>query len=197
MSGLDRIIAEILAKANEQADRIISDAHQKAAEISEKGRASREEWKHQFDETADRECHEITSRAQSANRQNRRRALLEARGQVIDEIIAEAKAQIESLPDKEYFDLMFSLFKKNAQPLDGVIRFAPADFARLPHDFSARCSQVFPECTLKLRGDMENISNGFVIEYGNILQNCSIDCIFESERQILWDKVNEILTSKA
>lgn len=197
MSGLDKIIAEILADAKAQADRILSESAEKAAEILEQGRAEREQWKHRFEEATEQECRELVSQADSAARQERRRALLKARGQVIDEIIAEAKAKIEALPDEEYFDLLFRLFEKNAQPLDGVIRFAPADYARLPEGFLERCRQVRPGYHLELAGDMESIRNGFVIEYGNILQNCSIDSIFESERQLLRDKVNEILTSQA
>lgn len=197
MSALNKIIVEILAQANIQADGIISEANKKAVEILEKGQADREEWKRQFDETTEQECREILNRAESADRQNRRRALLHARGQVIDEIIVEAKAKIEGLPDKEYFDLLFRLFEKNAQPLDGVIRFAPADYERIPDGFLERCKQVFPGHALGLSGDMEDIQNGFVIQYGNILQNCSIDGIFESERQMLRDKVYEVLTSDA
>ncbi|HHW45327.1 MAG TPA: hypothetical protein GXX17_00260 [Clostridiales bacterium] len=196
MSGLDKIIAAILEEAKAQADRIICEANQKAAEILEKGQAEREEWKRRFDETTEQECLEMINQAKSLSRQERRRALLGARGQVIDEIIAEAKAKIESLPDKEYFDLLLRLFEKNALPQDGVIRFAPADYKRIPDDFLERCKQVFPGNTLRLTGDMESIRNGFVIEYGDILQNCSIDSIFESERQMLRDKVNEVLTSE-
>ncbi|MFA5561436.1 MAG: V-type ATP synthase subunit E [Eubacteriales bacterium] len=197
MSGLDNIIAEIAVQANGKADRILSEARQKAAEILEKGRAEREEWQHRLDETTEQECLDILTQAKSATRQERRRALLRARGQVIDEIIAEAKAKIESLPDTEYFDFLFRLFEKNAQPLDGLIRFAPADYAGIPGDFLARCRQVCPGSTLRLSGDMDTIRRGFVIEYGKVLQNCSIDAIFESERQRLRDTVNEVLTSDA
>lgn len=196
MNGLDKIIAQIIAEAKAQADSIIGEANQKAAEILEKGQAEHEEWKRRFDETTEQECLEMINQAKSAGRQDRRRALLLARGQVIDEIVAEAKAKIESLPDKEYFDLLFRLFEKNALPQDGVIRFSPADYKRIPDDFLERCRQVFPGNTLRLTGDMEDIHNGFVIEYGKILQNCSIDSIFESERQLLRDKVNEVLISE-
>lgn len=195
MSGLNKIMAEIMAKANNQSNEIINEANQKAAEITKKGQVEREEWKRQFEETVEQENREIISRAESTNRQSRRRALLSVRGEVIDEIIAEAKANIESLPTKEYFDFLFILFKKHAQPHDGVIHFAPADYAKIPDDFLERCNQVFPDYELGISGDREDIKRGFVIQYGNILQNCSMDAIFKSKRQTLRDKVYEVLTS--
>ena len=197
MGALENIVAEILRQAGEQADAVINEAGEQAAAILERGRADREEWQRQFDETAEQEYREIAKQAESADRQARRQALLKERSRVIDEVIAGAKAKILDMPDKEYFDLLFRLYEKNALPLDGVIRFAPADFARITDGFLERCKQVFPDKTLELYGDMDSISRGFVIEYGNILQNCSIDGVFDSEGQTLRDKVHEALISDA
>jgi len=197
MSTLDKIIEEILEQARGQADAIINGANEKAADIASQAQADRDEWKRQLDETAASENLERANRAESGRRQNRRRALLNARGQVIDAVIAYTKAKIIRLPDGEYSDFLFRLFEKNAQPLDGSIRVAPSDFARLRNDFLARCRSVFPENKLELSGDADGIENGFVIEYGNVIQNCSLDGIFEAEGQALRDRVNEVLTSGA
>ena len=117
------------------------------------------------------------------------------RNKVIDEVLSEAKAKIMNLPDKEYSDFLFNLFNNNAQPLDGVLRFVPADYARLSEGFLQRCRQAFPDHDLQISGDMEGIVRGFVIQYGNILINCSIDSIFESEGQVLRDRIYEVLVT--
>ena len=105
MNGLDKIIEEILAQANTKANEILSEANEKTSEILEKGQIAREEWGQQFDEAAELECLELVKQGESANRQNRRRALLETRNQVIDEIIAEAKAKLTDEADKERFKI--------------------------------------------------------------------------------------------
>ena len=197
MSTLDRITEEILAQANAQADKILTAANRKAAEILAKGKSEREERERLLREASEQEYRDIARRAESAGRQARRRALLQARNLAVDEAVGEAKANILALPDGTYFDLLFGLFRKNAQPRDGVVRFAPADRARLPGDFVGRCGQVFPECALTLGEDMCGIANGFVVEYGDILQNCSIDGIFESEGQALRDAAWQALTTDA
>jgi len=59
-----------------------------------KGQADREEWKRHFEEAAEQERLEIVKQAESADRQSRRRALLEVRNQIIDEVIYEAREKL-------------------------------------------------------------------------------------------------------
>ncbi|MCL2434319.1 MAG: V-type ATP synthase subunit E [Clostridia bacterium] len=193
MSALDRIIADIARQAREKADGILEEAGQRAAEIRALGEASCADKQREFDDATERECAQIKSRAESAHRQSRRRALLQAHHEVIDEVIAEAKAVILGLPEGDYFEFLFRLFEKSAQPKDGVIRFAPADATRLPDGFLARCGRVFPDNTLELLENADGIERGFIIEYGPVLQNCSVEGIFEAQGQTLREKAYEIL----
>lgn len=197
MDGLDRIIDEIIREARAQADEILRTANEEAAQILAKGHGEDEKLKQQIEETKAQACSAVAELAAAADRQARRRALLKVRNQMIDDIIAEAKSTIENLPANKYFELLFQLYEKNAQPKDGSICFAPVDYIRIPEGFIERCNQVFPGNTLELfegtPPDMEDIPNGFMIRYGNILQNCSIDSIFECNEQSFRDKVNDCL----
>ena len=103
MSALDKIIAGISKQANTQAAEILFEANKKAAEILKKGQAEYEELKRRLEESAHQECQEISSRAESENRRNRRLALLEVRNQVISEVISEAKTELVARNDKERF----------------------------------------------------------------------------------------------
>jgi V/A-type H+-transporting ATPase subunit E len=197
MNALDRIIQEISKQSQAHAASLIHEAKQQADEILSKGRADRDQLQQQSEEADRREYLEIVKRSEDADRQSRRRALLKARNQAIDEVIAEAKAKIENLPDEEYFNFLFCLFEKNALPRNGVIRFGPVDYVRIPDSFLERCEQVFPDYALEMSGNIESMSHGFVIDYGNVLQNCLIEEIFVSEGQKLRDKVYAILTNEA
>ena len=193
MNGLNKIIDEIIMEAEVQAAKIVASAAETANENSAKVRAEHEVWKQEFSKPIKQECDRIIKHGESSDRQKRRSALLNVRNQSIDEIIMEAKSKITKLPDEEYFELLFRLFEKNAQPMDGIICFAEAEYAKIPLDFIDRCGRVFPENTIKLSESNEEIRNGFIIKYGNIIQNCSIDSIFESNKQSFRDKVNEYL----
>jgi len=107
MSALDKIIDGILKQANEKANGILDEGNQKAAEILKKGEAERAGRKRQLEEIAERECLEIVNRAQSADRQNRKLALLQVRNQVLDEVIAEAKARLTDGADQNRFNMVW------------------------------------------------------------------------------------------
>ena len=193
MSALDRIIEGILEQANAKADGILAEANKLAAEILENGESDRAEQEALFEEAANRECREIADRASSADRQNRRRALLQIRNKAVDEVISEAKAKIAGMPEKEYFDFMFRLFEKNFQQVDGVIRFASTDFNRIPEGFLNRCKQLAPGHALELSEDTGGVGQGFVVQYGDIFQNCSLDSVFEAAEQELRDMAYAVL----
>ena len=197
MSALDKIIEGIMEQAELKAGGILAEAGAAAAEILKRGESERAEQGARLGEVSERECREVADRARSADRQVRRHALLEARNRAIDEVISEARARIANMPDGEYFDLLFRLYEKNAQPFDGVMRFDPADFARLPDGFLERCRQVSPGFALEASEGSHGIGRGFVIQYGDIFQNCSFDSIFEAEEQNLRDMVYAVLTQKA
>jgi len=187
MSALDHIISEINRMAHEKAAQLLAHANEQAIEIKQQGAQERDAFELQIEQKTSTQCGEIESRAQSANRQQRRLALLETRNEVIDLAITEARVRILNMPSEAYFDLLFRLFAQNAQPLDGVLRFGAADIANIPSNFLVRCKQVHPEHALTLSGDTEAGHDG------NILQNCLLDEIFHSLLPILRDKANEVL----
>ena len=138
---------------------------------------------------AENEHKKIISHSQSSDRQNRKQKLLSIKRKVIKDIVAESKNQIEKFPTKEYFDLLLMLFEKNAlKDQNGDIYFSKNDLKRLPKDFIKRCNEKLSEASIRLAGESENINNGFLITYGKIEINCSIDSIFESNSQLLEDK---------
>ena len=107
MSALDKIIEGILAQAQAEADGILTEAGQAAADIRAKGLAEREDLRQRLEEASAQECLEITKRAESADRQARRLALLAVRNQVIDEVMAEAKARLAEQADPERFQTVW------------------------------------------------------------------------------------------
>ena len=106
MSALDKIIEEIMAQAHAQADQILADAGQRAAEIRAEGQAECDAYQRRFEQTAEPECREIANRAQSTDKQARRLALLAVRNQVLDEVLDEAKAKLAQQADPGRFQIV-------------------------------------------------------------------------------------------
>jgi len=192
MSALNRILNEIDQLAAETKEHILAQAQQTAAEITAQSAQECHALEQQMQQQAQLLYTEAQQRAQSSNRLARRRALLQARNEVIDDVIAQAKDQIITMPQEDYFELLFHLFEQNAQPLDGVLHIGAADFDAMPPGFVARLQQVQPDHSLAL-AEQNPAGHGFVIEYGNVLYNCMIDAIFQAQWQALRDKIHEVL----
>ncbi len=193
MSGLDKIAETIKKEAQAKADKIIAQAQAKAGDIAKKAAAEMDEYKKSYQETISREAQAVRERYAADGRQARKQALLKARSMVIEDTIAKAKDSIKNLPDGEYFDFLLNICLKNAQSGQGELYFAQADLDRLPGDFMQRCNAGIADGSLELAGGTPGMENGFIIKYGNIEQNCSIDSIFESKRNLLWDTANSCL----
>ncbi len=193
MSGLEKIADSIKSEAKAKADEIIAEAKAKVKHIEDTAAAVMEKQKRADAEVAEREADKVFEIFASENRQNRKQALLKARSDVIDSAVSEAKSRIENLPPDQYFDLMYKICVKNAQRGEGRLYFARKDYDRLPDGFVERCNKDIKDGSVVLEGATDQIDGGFMIVYGKIEQNCSVDSLFETNKNQIWDAVNKSL----
>lgn len=196
MSGLDKIIGAIEGEAKQTADGLLAEAKKSVDAINQKAKENEALYKQSFFDEVEFECRQIVDRAASDDRQSRKGYLLKVRSDAIDGVIEEARAKVDALPISEYFDFLYHIFVRSALPAEGVIRFALRDAERLPGDFIDRCNKALAEGSVKLGEPTDGIAAGFLIAYGKIEQNCSVDSVFESNRNMLSDKVNAYLTAQ-
>ncbi len=197
MSGMDRIVETISREAGEKAEEILSQAKAQAAAIEQNAAAKREEHSRKAEELAQKEAENVLARYASENRRQRKEALLKAKSALVEDVIREAKDKILSLPESDYFDLMQRLFERNVQPGNGKLYFAKKDYDRLPDGWMQRIAAAVQGGGVELAGSTDKIAHGFVIVYGKIEQNCSLESIFESERSRMVDAVNACLEQEA
>jgi V/A-type H+-transporting ATPase subunit E len=197
MSGLDKISETILKEAQEKADGIIAQARAKAQEIEKDAAARTDDYTRRYAGKIKRETQAVAERYASDNRQRRKREILRTRSMVINDTVQKAKAKLVSLPDGEYFDFLRKVCVRNAQSGEGRLYVAGRDSGRLPGDFIDKCNAGISGGSVKLAGSADTIENGFIIMYGRIEQNCSVDSIFESNNNLLLDTVNACLQEQA
>ncbi len=193
MSGLDNIAGQIRQDAQQKADGILAQANADAQKIADAAAAELAEYKKQYARQMELDAAQIAGRFESENRQQRKQALLQVRAKVIGEVVEEAKQKLVSLPSEAYFDLMKNICVKNAQPGEGKLYFSREDSGRLPDDFVEKCNAELKNGSVKLAGSTDGFQHGFLIVYGKVEQNCSIDSIFDSQKNRIWDTVNECL----
>ena len=190
MGGLERITREITEEAQKDAKRILQEADAAVEKIIANGKAQAEKQSAEAAQMLAKDLERRREMAVAANRQAQRQMMLQTRAELIGEAIAAAKEQICNLDDESYFKMMLQLFQNNAQEEAGVILFSARDLARLPAGFIEQLNATLKTGSVVL-GDPADIEYGFIIRYGDIEQNCSIDSLFAEKKSVLEDRVNQ------
>lgn len=132
--------------------------------------------------------------ARSAAELAQRRAVLAAKQEIIGEAIESARQSIYKLPDSDYFALILKMISKFSLPQEGELLFSPADLGRLPASFETSLAKS-ANGKLTVSRETRDIDGGFVLSYGGIEENCSIEALFYAARERLQDRVQELLFS--
>ncbi len=195
MAGLEKITGQIiedakasaaakLKEAQQEADRILAGAREECAAI----RAEADEQR-----ASSREIYE--GRVKSSMEQQRRTELLRAKQEIIAEVIHEAYQKLNTEDTAGYFLTMEKLLNTYALAADGEIYFSAGDLARMPADFESRIHAAAEKKggSLTLKKEPKAIEDGFILVYGGIEENCTLKALFDAKKDLLQDKVNEIL----
>ena len=122
MAGLDKILSEISAEANADAEAILSEARKEAEAIRAEAEQEAAESAERFSREAAKRADDRKSRAVSAAALKKRQLLLAEKQHLIGEVLDKAKKAFLALPDDQYFDAVIRLVEKNALAQPGQIR---------------------------------------------------------------------------
>ena len=179
MSGLENMKRQILDEANHSAEEQISKARTKAEEILREAREQMEE----------------QSAVMASSEMQRKQALLQAKQEVIQEVLNKAYQQVLHLEPESYFEMLQKLLETYALPQEGTIYFSAADLARMPQKFEDVIEQTAQKKGghLVVSKEPKDMDGGFVLVYGGIEENCTIRAMFHTKQDELSDVVQKIL----
>lgn len=184
MAGLELITGKIIS------DAVMAAEGKKATALTnaENIRAEYSEEIERVKRAADEEIDEIKAAAEESAKallkSKEREALLLVENEAIAEIIKEAKKCIEELSATEYFALLTEIYKNNAEDMEGELLLSSEDKKNMPADFLESLSKIKGKLTLS---DEDLTAKGFVVRYGKVELNCTIDAIFEDKYNIFSD----------
>ena len=145
MSGLDKMKNQILDEANHSAEAKIAEAKAKAEEIIQAAKAEAEEEAGKISQKSGEAVAIYGERVKSSCDMQRKKALLQAKQELIRGVLEKAQAQILSLETPAYFDMIREMLKKYAQPEAGTIRFSKKDLERMPEGFETEIQNIAGE----------------------------------------------------
>ena len=94
-----------------------------------------------------------------------------------------------------YFENMKHLFKKYCHSEKGQMVLGSRDLERMPDSFRTSIEETAARKggSIEISDTPGRITDGFLLIYGNIEENCTFEAIIDANRDILKDCTNRIL----
>lgn len=195
MSGLEKMKSQILDEANHSAAEQLAEAKAKAEEIIQTAKAEAEAESLKISQKSDAAVQTYAERIKSACDMQRKKSLLQAKQEVISDVLTQAYEKVLQLEDSAYFEMIRNMLDKYVQAGDGMIWFSEKDLKRLPEGFEKEIQETAKSKggTLALSREPKEMTGGFVLVYGGIEENCTMKAMFESRKDELSDHVSKLL----
>lgn len=194
MSGLDEILNIIDEQRIQNEESIIGAANQKAAAIRSEGEhKAQKAYSEQLEKGQTDAKRDFVNACASVD-SDMKRKVLDSKVKLIDSAIEATLERLAKLPEDEYFAMLKRLAEQKLRKGSGLISLSANDLKRLPADFETdiRSSAEKLGGTLEISKKPADISDGFILSYGLISENCSFRAIIESER----DEVRDTAAAK-
>lgn len=195
MSGLEKMKSQILDEARHSAETEIKKAEEQAAEMRNRAKADANAEAEKILERSKADVESFLERSASSCDMYRKKAVLKAKQEVIQEVLQKAYERIQSLDAQSYFEMVEKLLDKYTLAQEGEIYFSKEDLERMPEGFEQKIRQtaVLKGGALTVSKEPRQIDGGFILVYGGIEENCTIKALFEAKREELSDKVHSLL----
>lgn len=188
MDGINAILDRILADARDRSDYLIAQADQAAADIVAAAQTSGEQLLAQAGVLASSQAEAILSRARSAVAMEKRKAMLQARQDLIEEAIARAGLTVQNLPDTEKVSFCRSLLQASKIRKGSVILPA-AD----RHLGPAMLDGLGDSMSFTLDDESGDFTGGLIIRQGQVEENLTLDLLIKNSRTQLVQLAASIL----
>ena len=199
MTGLDKMKSQILDEAKAAAEGKIAEAKAQAEETIRSAKEDAAKQTESIPHKSNNDVSNYQERLESSIDLQKRTKILAAKQEVIAGVLEKARAKVEAMEAGEYFSMLLKMVEKYALAQDGEICMCAADLARLPEGFEAEVSRIAKEKggSLKLSGEGKQIKNGFILVYGGVEENCTINAMFDAKKDELSDIVHRLVFSQA
>ncbi|MBQ0135271.1 MAG: hypothetical protein KBS43_00850 [Oscillospiraceae bacterium] len=194
MAGLEKIIERIASDSAAKCDGIIFDAQNEAQKIKDAAAQQSSDNQAAIIEAANKEAKALVDMAESGAELEGKKLLLATRVEVINKAIDVASKKLGDMPADEYFAALYALAKKYAQSGEGTMLLSKKDLERMPKDFDKKINEGLVDgAKIAVSKDPANISDGFILVYGDVEINCTFGALIEDARDDIKDELFSII----
>lgn len=189
MTSSEKILAGIAEESKAQADKINSDAEKQAADIIAAAKAEAETDAEKIRADAEKKAELIINSGKSSAELLKRDTALNCRRGLIEKALNFVADTVNAYGDKDYFDFLLTLIKKEKLNGKGEVYLSVKDKARDTASFKSELSAL----DLTLSDTFADINGGFILKYGDIQINGELSALIHEKRDVLTDELNKAL----
>lgn len=190
MKGLENIVREIERSAQAEAASIVAQATKEAEEIVSLSREQAQKEKQELLEETRTNTQWMISQSDSGAIQQHRQQILSTKQEILQETLEKAKKTINNLSREEYYLLLSEMAARTEGKGPVRLQMNQRDLEDVPESFL----KSFPsDLEIVLEEIPAEITGGFILNFGNVYDNLSIDSIFERNHNKIYDILREIL----
>ena len=189
MTSSEKILAGIAGEAKTEAEKITAEAEKQAAEITAAAKAEAETDAGKIRATAEKKAELIINSGKSSAELLKRDTALKCRRGLIEKALNFVADTVNAYGDKDYFDFLLTLIKKEKLNGKGEVYLSVKDKARDIAAFKSELSVL----DLTLSDTFADINGGFILKYGDIQINGELSALIHEKRDVLTDELNKAL----
>ena len=189
MTSSEKILAGIAGEAKTEAEKITAEAEKQAAEITAAAKAEAETDAGKIRADAEKKAELIINSGKSSAGLLKRDTALNCRRGLIEKALITVADTVNAYSDKDYFDFLLTLIKKEKPNSKGEVYLSVKDKARDTASFESELEAL----GLTLSDNFADINGGFILKYGDIQINGELSALIHEKRDVLTDELNKAL----
>lgn len=189
MTSSEKILAGIAGEAKTEAEKITAEAEKQAADITAAAREEAESEAEKIKAEAEKKAELIINSGKSSAGLLKRDTALNCRRELIEKALNFVADTVNAYGDKDYFDFLLTLIKKEKLNGKGEVYLSVKDKARDIAAFKSELSAL----DLTLSDTFADINGGFILKYGDIQINGELSALIHEKRDVLTDELNKAL----
>ena len=189
MTSSEKILAGIAEESKAQAEKITAEAEKQAAEITAAAREEAESEAEKIRAEAEKKAELIINSGKSSAELLKRDTALNCRRGLIEKALITVADTVNAYGDKDYFDFLLTLIKKEKLNGKGEVYLSVKDKARDIAAFKSELSAL----DITLSDTFADINGGFILKYGDIQINGELSALIHEKRDVLTDELNKAL----
>lgn len=189
MTSSEKILAGIAEESKAQADKINSDAEKQAADIIAAAREEAESEAEKIKAEAEKKAELIINSGKSSAELLKRDTALNCRRGLIEKALITVADTVNAYSDRDYFDFLLTLIKKEKLNGKGEVYLSVKDKARDTASFKSELEAL----GFTLSDNFADINGGFILKYGDIQINGELSALIHEKRDVLTDELNKAL----